>query len=298
MRINDVRNLKAPLNLVYLSFAGWACVYSVEAYLHLGFELGGSLTFMGIIFGIYTMNRLTDTVEDFTNDIGRLLFFQHKRIFFCLGAFSLAASAGWLLWEGKLTWLHYLLMCIGLGYSFRIVPWYARGGMRWTRIKEMVLVKNLSVAFLWGAAIFLVPIHYAAIRNINEAHVWLLAAGLIISCFNSTLFDDIVDEPGDRVAGIKTVPTVWGVHRSIRILLSIDAAWTLLAVTLAFAYRVNAGHAMFLVGMGLYPLAYLLPHSRSLNVGGKSGTGRWPVESLAEGNLIFFAVGMLLLRVG
>jgi 4-hydroxybenzoate polyprenyltransferase len=295
MRFHAVQDLKAPLNLVYLALVGWACVYSVEAYLHLGFELGGSLTFMGIIFGIYTLNRLTDTLEDFTNDVGRLLFFRHRRTFLCLGAFSLAASFAWLLWEGKLTWLHYLLISIGLGYSFHILPWFARGHLRWTRVKEMVFVKNVSVAFLWGASIFLVPINYAAAGNIKDPRVWLLAVGLIISCYNSTLFDDIVDEPGDRVAGIKTVPTLWGVERSIRTLLFMDAAWILLAVALALALRLDTGHVLFLVGLGLYPMTYLLPKWRSLHEVKRSGSGRWPVEMLAEGNLACFAVGMLLL---
>ena len=39
---------------------------------------------MGMIFGIYTFNRFTDTAEDFTNDIGRVLFFQRKRVLPCV----------------------------------------------------------------------------------------------------------------------------------------------------------------------------------------------------------------------
>src|SRR5207253_2314327 len=145
MWFSTLRDLRGPLYPCYLALAGCLCVCSVESYLGLGFEMGGVISSMGIIFGVYTLNRLTDTTEDFTNDIGRLLFYQHRRrTFFFLGGLSLAASFGWLVWTGKLNWLHWLILCIGLGYSFQSIPLRWRGTFHWTRIKELLLVKNLS----------------------------------------------------------------------------------------------------------------------------------------------------------
>jgi 4-hydroxybenzoate polyprenyltransferase len=267
MRIMTIRDLRGPISPVYLAFAGGLCMYSVESYLRLGFDAGGALAFMGIIFGIYTLNRLTDVTEDFTNDIGRLLFYQRNRIFAVLGGASLAASFAGLIWAGKLSWLHWLLLGIGLGYSFRVVPWYQGRGLHWIRIKEILFVKNLSVAFLWGGSIFFLPIHYSGGRGFQDAGTWLLACGFIVCALNCTLFDDIVDEPGDRVAGIKTVPTVWGPARSIGFLLVVDALWIVSAVFLSLAYRLDLAHLTFLAATGLYPLCYLIPHGRTLRAG-------------------------------
>ena len=295
MRIVDVRDLKAPLNLVYLSLAGWICIRAVENYLRLRFEWGASLTYVGIVFGIYTVNRLTDTVEDFTNDVGRLLFFRHKHAFFFLAVFSLAASTAWLLWAGKLNWVHYLLLSIGIAYSFRIIPWYGPSGLYWTRVKEMIVLKNLSVAFLWSTSIFLVPILYAGADGVDKSRVWLLAIGFAVCTLNNTLFDDIVDEPGDRVAGIKTVPTVWGPQSAILFLMGIDALWIVTACVLSIAYRLGIGHMAFLAGMGLYPLVYLIPHLRTVRGAKAVPSQRVVVGTLVEAYLLCFAAGMFLI---
>ncbi len=284
-----MRELKAPFVLIYLSLMGFLCIYSVQRYLHLRFEPMSCLSFMGIIFGVYTLNRFTDTAEDFTNDIGRLLFFQRKRSFLAIAILSLAASMGFLLWAEKLNWMHCLLLAMGFAYSYRVVPWFDRAsGFQLLRIKEMTFLKNLSVSFLWGAAVFVVPIAYSGIVAFDHKMVWLLASGLFVSTFNNTLFDDILDEAGDRVAGIKTLPTTWGVRRSEFMLMALDLVWLGAVAALYSARHVDGAHALFLAFLGIYPFFYLVPHLRT-----KTNKG-W-IDLLAETDLLFFAVGMLLL---
>ena len=71
-----IAELKPMLILLYLSFMGCLCVFSVQMYMGLRFEPLICLCSMGIIFGIYTSNRFTDTEEDFTNDIQKALLFD------------------------------------------------------------------------------------------------------------------------------------------------------------------------------------------------------------------------------
>ncbi|MDB5104175.1 MAG: UbiA prenyltransferase [Fibrobacteres bacterium] len=284
-----IREMKPAFPLFYLSFMGFLCLYSVQRYLGLGFEPLNCMTFMGIIFGVYTLNRFTDTAEDFTNDIGRLLFFQGKRIFLFLAGTSLAGSIGVLLYLERLNWMHVLLLTMGFGYSFRLVPWYSRAsGLRFLRIKEMTFVKNLSVSFLWGASVFMVPILSSEPMAFDGGMILLLAAGLFVSTFNNTLFDDIMDEAGDRVAGIRTLPTVWGGFKSQMLLMAMDTAWVAMVAALWLEGRIGGGHASFLAFLGLYPFLYMALHLR-----GKTEKS-W-VDLLSESDLLFFALGMLLL---
>lgn len=283
-----VHDLKPAFTLFYLSAMGFLSVFSVERYLGAAFEPYGSLCFMGIIFGVYTLNRFTDTAEDFTNDIGKLLFFQRKKAFLFLACGALAISMGILLATRKWNWMHFLLLAMGFAYSYRVLPWYSpAAGFRLLRIKEMTLLKNLSVSFLWGASVFVVPILNSGAAY-HELTIWLLALGLFFSTLNNTLFDDILDEAGDRVAGIKTLPTTWGGRNSQILLMAIDVAWLCLVAAFRYAGAIDTAHAAFLAFLGAYPFLYM-----GLHMGGRAS--RETVGLLAETDLLFFALGMLLL---
>jgi 4-hydroxybenzoate polyprenyltransferase len=281
-----IHEYKHAFTLVYLSAMGFLSVFSVERYLGADFEPYSCLSFMGIIFGVYTLNRFTDTTEDFTNDIGKMLFFQRKKAFLFLACGALAVSMGILLATRKWNWMHFLLLAMGFAYSYRVLPWYSpAAGFRLLRIKEMTLLKNLSVSFLWGASIFVVPIlnSGAAYHGLT---IWLLSAGLFISTLNNTLFDDILDEAGDRVAGIKTLPATWGGRNSQTLLMAIDLAWLCLVAAFRYAGAIDPAHAAFLAFLGLYPFLYM----------GLHGTGRFSkglITVLSESDLLFFALGML-----
>lgn len=284
-----LQEMKPALLLFYLSFMGCLCVFAVQMYLRLRFEPLICLCSMGIIFGVYTYNRFTDTEEDFTNDIGRLLFFQRKRGFLFLAVAAVLASVAALLFLHKLTWLHFALLCVGFCYSYRAIPWYTpAGGFRFVRIKEMTFVKNLAVSFLWSTGVFAVPILYSSAAVRSSPMILLLGAGMFVSTLNNTLFDDILDEQGDRVAGIRTLPTTWGARKSYLLLWILDAAWLVATAGLWAAGRVSGGHAAFLAGLGLYPLTYMGLHRFAKSP-------RAVIDFLAESDLLFFALGLMLL---
>ena len=113
----------------------------------------------------------------------------------------------------------------------------------------MTFVKNLAVSFLWGACVFVVPILYSPIPVIQSSCMMLLPGiGLFLSTLNNTLFDDILDEDGDRVAGIRTLPTVWGARNSYAHPLVPGRGLDRLGRRpLLLAGRLDAGHAAFLL---------------------------------------------------
>lgn len=286
---SKARELKPVLILIYLSFMGCLSVFAVQLYLGLGFQPLICLCSMGIIFGIYTSNRFTDTAEDFTNDIQKALFFRNKGVWYAMAIGSLAVSMGILLVREKLHWLHFVLLGMGFCYSYRIIPWYAPGrGWMMFRIKEMTFVKNLAVSFLWGGSVFAVPILYSA-ADIDRPFILIhLGLGLFLSTLNNTLFDDILDEEGDRVAGIKTLPTTWGARNSLRLLWSLDIAWLAWIGACLALGGLDLPHASFLFFLGAFPIGYMA----------LSGLGKAPkawIDFLMESDLLCFSLGLMLL---
>jgi 4-hydroxybenzoate polyprenyltransferase len=268
---------------------GFLCFLGSQMYLGVKIDLMNGLSFMGIIFGVYTLNRFTDTDEDFTNDIDRLIFFQKQQAFLFIAGASLAASTGFLLYQHKLNWMHLLLLTMGGAYSFKLIPWYhKKAGLHFLRIKEMTFVKNISVSFLWGASVFVIPIMYSAPTAYNPLVVWMLGIALFLSTLNNTLFDDILDEAGDRVAGIKTLPTTWGSYKSQIFLVTLDMTWVGCILCIYTTGLIDGPHALFLSLVGLYPFVYMgLKAKRVLSKG-------W-IDFISETDLLFFAIGLMLL---
>lgn len=286
-----VKGLKPVLTLLYLCFMGLLCIIASQKYLGVRLDPMMGLTFMCIIFGVYTLNRFTDTAEDFSNDLSRLLFFQKQGVFLFLTGASLVGSFGFLFLTGKLNWMHLLLLGMGWCYSYRLIPWYDQeAGFQLLRIKEMTFVKNLSVSFLWSASVFILPILYSAPKHYHLGMIWMLAIGLFLSTLNNTLFDDILDEEGDRVAGIKTLPTVWGAAKSQWLLVSLNIVWITAIMGFYFAGKLDRLHATFLSFMALYPFLYM-----GLNLQQKLSKG-W-IDFLSESDLLLFSIGLLLLSL-
>jgi 4-hydroxybenzoate polyprenyltransferase len=278
--------MKPAFALIYLSLMGCLCTLSVQAYMGLKIDPWPCLSFMSVIFGVYTFNRFTDIEEDFTTDIGRLLFFQKKKFLLLIALAGLAASTALMAACGKLNWMHVVLLCVGFAYSYRIVPRYTKGrGLHLVRIKEMTFIKNLAVSLLWGGSVFLIPILYSGRAVATPFVVVLLAAGLSLSTFNNTLFDDIRDEAGDRVAGIRTLPTAIGGRRAAALLWILDGLWLGFVAWCGLAARIDAWHWAFLSLLGAYPLIYV-------GLSGRSRVSEGWIEFVAESDLLIFSVGL------
>jgi len=287
--IAKMTELKPVFTLVYLSLMGFLCATAAQVYMGLEFNPAPTLCFMGVIFGIYTFNRFTDVQEDFTTDIGRLLFFQGKKGYLFIALACLVGSTAFLHGADKLNWMHVLLVAVGFVYSYRLIPWYSqKEGVHFIRIKEMTFVKNLAVSFLWGAAVFLVPALYSGQDIDNAFTVTLLACGLCLATFNNTLYDDIQDMAGDRVAGIKTLPTVIGEGKSVRLLWVLDAVWLAVISSLALAGWLELRHFAFLSLMAAYPIVYIV-----LDRAGRLPKG-W-LDFVGESDLLVFSLGLALL---
>jgi 4-hydroxybenzoate polyprenyltransferase len=175
-----------------------------------------------VTFSVYSLNRVTDKVEDSVNRPERTT----KPIFFLV---PLVASMviGLLigLREG-LTCFVVLLspLIIGLIYSVRLsnsVP----------RLKDIVGAKSFAVAASWALTGCLLP---ASIYAASFEKVFLDFVYIFIRIFVGTILCDVLDMKGDLLAGVETVPLRLGSKKTRKLLIVINSFavfWLVYCVT-------------------------------------------------------------------
>jgi 4-hydroxybenzoate polyprenyltransferase len=286
-----LRDFLPLLSIAYLALLGLLCVLAVQLYIGKPPGLLAGLLFMALIFGIYIFNRFTDVAEDFANDIAKYLFFVERTLILRLGIAAVICALIAFAALQKLRMYHILLVSLGVLYSYRLIPWYVPNkGFVFKRLKELPFIKNLIVSLLWGTAVFAIPMMFAGLPMQSLRHIYILIAVVAISTFSNTLFCDIRDEAGDRIAGTKTLVVLYGKTSAYVILAILNGGWIVAAAILAACGLCDARHFVFILVMALYPLCYIayyhLPKHSSTILG-----------FLCESDLLLFAAGLSILSI-
>jgi len=282
-------SFKPVLVTLYLPVAGVISVCSVSLYLHLKPEPLLLLVCIGLIFSIYILNCFSDVKEDSINDREKSAFFSRSTVLFKIGIAAMALSIALLIFKGKLTQYHIVLMAVGIAYSYKLIPWYAKSrGLFFIRLKELPLVKNLVVSFFWGASIFLVPIMFSNNPIRFTVPLYALMIALCVSTFNNTVFNDIRDLVGDTIAKAHTLPTLIGTTKTIALIGAIDCLWIAALIGMHLSGAINAKHCMLLLALAFYPMIYI-----GLNCAGMLSQKK--AVYLSELDLMVFAGGMVIL---
>ncbi|MEM2025324.1 MAG: UbiA family prenyltransferase [Desulfurococcaceae archaeon] len=163
-----------------------------------------------ITFSVYSLNKLSDYVEDKVNNPGRLKLIGKRRKAWAalsLAAAALSVALGAL--KSPFTVLVLLSPFIVASlYSFKPLP-------RAPRLKDIPGVKSLSVALSWALTGSLLPLTL-------EVTPWPLALAsftlIFTMIFVNTVLFDVRDVRGDAVAGVKTIPIALGLAKTRRLL--------------------------------------------------------------------------------
>ncbi len=284
--LNNIRHL---LLIMYLATCGALCVIGSTLYLGAKPNFTVITVSMGIIFGVYMINRFTDAQEDFVNNIGKHLFFANKSTLYNITIGILVAVFAVLVAVEKLRLYHIILVSAGIFYSYRLVPWYKKdNGIVFYRLKDIPAIKNITVAVFWGISIFLVPYMFAEIKFTNKIIISILTMAITISTFTNTLFSDIRDKKGDELAGTTTLVVAFGATKCYNLLLALNTVWTIVVLTLFFNNIIDTPHLLVILSLILYPLAYILPYRA--NKFSKS-----TIDFISESDLLIFALGLIIL---
>jgi len=164
------------------------------------------------MFGIYSLNKVTDFAEDTINKPNRN---TKSRLFLIISAFTGYFSVFII----SITYgIQMFLVClvpltIGFVYSVKV-------SKSLHRLKEILYVKNLVVAFSLAFPGALLP---ALTNTVAIEKIVMVFLYIFIQFFINTVLFDIIDMPGDKAAGIKTIPLQIGKKKTTYLLLLINS---------------------------------------------------------------------------
>jgi 4-hydroxybenzoate polyprenyltransferase len=204
---------------MFVGFVGIAMVFTTSLLLNLPISPYLLLILFLISFSVYNINRKTDIKEDKISHPLRAMFieayYNHIKIIAVL-CYATALLLGFL--RSFLVGMFILvpLLFVGL-YSLRWIPKSSA-----SRLKEIFIVKNFTVAFAWALAVTSLPLVYFE-SGISIAVVFIFLF-IFLKVFGNTVTFDVRDIKGDVVHKIRTVPIKLGIEKTKRLLIAINLA--------------------------------------------------------------------------
>jgi 4-hydroxybenzoate polyprenyltransferase len=188
-----------------------------------------------LVFSIYSLDKLTDSKEDAINMPGRVDFIKrHRRIIYaCSIASYLLSALIVLLVKPWALPIMLLPIVANAAYGSRISPHIPR-------LKDIPVMKNLLVAFIWASLITVL----AAWGETDLIGIAFISYFLLAKSFINTVLYDIRDLEGDRKNGVRTIPVLVGPKWTTILLLALNStllsclllspgSWQLMAAMLA-----------------------------------------------------------------
>ena len=163
-----------------------------------------------ITFGVYLLNKFTDS-EDGFNCPERRMFFQNHSKLILLPITMFSVSLLLLAATGRLYLSHIVLTVLGILYSVQLIPYRKSRSTRFTRLKDILFIKNISVALLWGITPFAIAANRAGFSNMSSpSDLAVIILSFCSTWLINTTSCDVRDIAGDRHVGVKTVATILG----------------------------------------------------------------------------------------
>jgi 4-hydroxybenzoate polyprenyltransferase len=189
----------------------------------------------------YVINDYYDVKIDTINKpqeviVGRLI--KRRVAMFLNFAFNFVG----LILAGLLGW-KILFTCL---FSAFILWWYSN------RLKRLPLVGNLIIALLTALAVVLMAVYYPD----NQAFVYIFALFAFFISLIREIVKDMEDVKGDAVFGCRTLPILWGISRTKRVIYVFFGIFVLILLStyLTFPSR----FALYLYGVVLPPLGWFI----------------------------------------
>lgn len=238
------------------------------------------LLLMAYLFtlGAYTINRVSDFREDALSHPDRTAYLR-GRLRALRGVATGCFAVGYLLaFLRNLTFFAALLVPLGLALAYSLGSDRMKGALGASRLKDIILVKNVTISFGWSLVPVLVGLYFLQL----PLAVLALAPFIFLRLMVNTIFFDQRDVEADRAVGVKTLPLKMGVDGSSRVMDLIDVG--------SGAYLA----AMVLAGaLPLFTSALLvfIPYSFAYRAYARSGKHRDSLRDFAaDGEYVLWGV--------
>jgi 4-hydroxybenzoate polyprenyltransferase len=178
------------------------------------------LLLMAYLFtlGAYTINRVSDFREDALSHPDRTAYLKGRLRALrgvAAGCFALGYIMAYL---RNLTFFAALLVPLGLALAYSLGSDRMKGTLGASRLKDMMLVKNVTISFGWSLVPVLVGLYFLQL----PLAVVALAPFIFLRLMVNTIFFDQRDVEADRAVGVKTLPLKMGIDGSSRVMDLID----------------------------------------------------------------------------
>jgi 4-hydroxybenzoate polyprenyltransferase len=211
---------------VYLSLGAAATMYA--SCILLGLNPQTELLFIAFssTFAVYNFNRLTDKKEDIINHPKRYKFhmkyghaFLYTAVVIYGASLFLAAQKGIL--QVMLVVFPFFM---GLLYSIKLPSMHKKrhGKKKYTRLKDIPLVKNLTATTAWTVPMLFLPTLYMT-RSLDLSFAFIFIFIYLRDLINTTTFD-IRDIEGDKSHNVLTLPVIYGLDKCKRVLSALNLA--------------------------------------------------------------------------
>lgn len=206
-----------------------------------------------VAFAVYGGDRITDAESDAISSPGQSAFVRrHETALSVLSATAYGLAIAIAVFGGSDALA--ITLMPGAFWILYATDWLPAVGTHLKRLKDVLVVNSTIVALAWAIAVVLLPMAFA------DAAVTPVAAVVfvyfLVDTFVNTEIPNVADRKGDAAIGVSTLPVVFGVDGTRRILYGIDVALIgfllgayqrdLLAFELAAAMIVGLGYALVL----------------------------------------------------
>ncbi|SMO57952.1 UbiA family prenyltransferase [Halorubrum cibi] len=274
-RIRDVLTYSSA----YLVFIAMIEVLTVHIVLSL--PLNPAPVVVGLVtFAVYAGDRIADADDDAISSPERSAFVtRHRTLLSVLTAITYGLAIALSLTGGPFALAITLLP--GGFWILYASDWLPTFGSYFKRLKRVLVVNSTIVASAWAIAVVGLPIAFA------EASVTPLATVVfvyfLVDTFVNTEIPNVRDVKADEAVGVSTLPVVFGIRRTRRILYGLDLALIAFVVAaLSSGILTTAVAAAILVGLG-YALVL------AWFVGRNTAPGRLAIAGEAK-HLVVFAL--------
>jgi 4-hydroxybenzoate polyprenyltransferase len=239
-------NIYLALGAAFLSYASSILLIGTS-------EFSSLFTVFLMTFSMYTMNRITDFKEDLINHPERSRFIKKfGKILRVLAVLSYVLVFIISAVKGGLTFLPpFIVIIFGFLYSY---PWIPKKSGRYRRLKDIVIIKNLTVSVMWAVTTVLVPVFYSY-YNFSYSVLVVFLFVIFRLMINTVLFD-ARDVEGDKKEGVNTIPMVLGIGKSKLLLYLLNLTISVIIIISVF-YGVLPFLAYFLLLSSAYAHIYI-----------------------------------------
>ncbi|SFG59522.1 4-hydroxybenzoate polyprenyltransferase [Halopelagius inordinatus] len=201
-----------------------------------------------VTFAVYVNDRLADADTDAVSNPKQAAFARrHRDVLYLLASlgYGLAVALSMLGGPVALT----ITVLPGAFWVLYASDWVPDVGLRFQRLKEILVVNSAVVAFAWAVTVTFLPLAFADAALTPTAGV--VFAYFFLATFVNTEIPNVRDVEGDQAIGVSTLPVVFGVRRTRHALYGVNLLAAALIGYAAVAGLVSAAATVaLLAGLG------------------------------------------------